>query len=124
MTQIILNGTHMPQISGDKYACYEELLGEYITMISCRMVLEIRGKVWKARAYYDWLPNDVYTAALVTLRSGRPFPAAVLPDNSSEMIASTFMVESLTPATFAFDDNGEAVWRGLGFLLREVRPHA
>ena len=123
MTQLILDELYMPQVSGDRYACWEDLLGETVTMISGRMVSEVRGKVWRARVQYDWLPTSVYTKALNVLRSGDPFRAAVLPSNGQELISSTFLVESLTPATFAFADNGEAVWRGLAFQIREVEPH-
>lgn len=123
MTQMIINGTYLPQISGDRYACWEDLLGENVTMISGRAVFEVRGKIWRARAAFDWIPADTYTALLSVLRSGKAFSASVLPDNGEEMVASTFLVESMTPATFAFED-GEAVWRGLSFQIREVNPHA
>lgn len=123
ITQIILNGTYLPQRSNDQYACWEDLLGEQLTMISGRVVFECRGKVWRAKCSYDLLQDDVYRAALAVLRSGEPFQAAVLPDNGDEMVSSIFMVESLTPATFAFSDGGKAVWRGLAFQIREVDPH-
>ena len=87
------------------------------------MVKEVRGKVWRVKYSYDVLEDHVYLPALQVLRSGKPFQAAVLPDNSGEMISSTFMVESITPAYFAFDDGGKAVWHELAFELREVSPH-
>ena len=123
MTQLILEDVYMPQVSGDRYSCWEDLLGETVTMISGRVVSEIRGKVWRASAQYDWLPAATYQKALNILRSGDTFRAAVLPSTGSELVSSTFLVESLTPATFAFSDNGEAIWRGLAFTLREVEPH-
>ena len=58
------------------------------------------------------------------LRSGKAFPASVLPDNGGEMVSSTFMVERMTPAAFGFADGGRAIWRGLSFQIREVEPHA
>lgn len=123
ITQIIINGKYLPQRSNDQYSCWEDLLGEKISMISGRVVFEIRGKVWRAQCAYDLLDDELYRAVLADLRSGKAFPAAVLPDNSDEMVSSVFMTESLTPATFAFADNGKAVWHGLAFQIREVEPH-
>lgn len=123
MTQLILDELYMPQVSGDRYSCWEDLLGETVTMISGRMVSEVRGKIWRASVRYDWLPAELYQKVLAVLRGGDSFPAAVLTSLSGELVSSTFLVESLTPATFAFADNGEAVWRGLAFQIREVDPH-
>lgn len=128
--QIILNNQiYLPRRSNDNYACWEEELAELLVMTSGRMVKELRNqgkryKVWKAKCTYDALDEATYRAALAVLRSGETIQASVLPDNSDEMVASTFHVESLTPATFAFEKNGKAVWHGLAFQLREVNPHA
>lgn len=124
MTQIILDGVYLPQMSHDRYACWEEELAETVTMVSGRVVKEIRGTVWKARWACDVLDDETYKAALAVLRSGASFPAAVLPDNGGELVSSTFLVESITPATFAFAASGKAIWRGLAFQIREVEPHA
>lgn len=126
--QLILDGVYMPPVSGDRYSCPEVPLTTQVEMISGRVVTEVRNsggryKVWKPSASYDYIEDATYRAALAVLRSGKPFPAVVLPDNSTEMVSGAFLVESLTPATFAFDDGG-AVWRGLAFQLREVSPHA
>lgn len=128
--QVILNGTiYLPRRSLDNYSCWEEELSTTKIMISGRAVKELRNKgsrfkVWKVRAAYDGLTDEVYRGALAILRSGKSFPATVLPDNADEMVAGTFLVESLTPATFQFEANGKAVWHGLAFTLREVQPHA
>lgn len=122
--QIILDGVYLPQRSNGNYACWEDLLSVEVPMISGRVVREIRGRVWRARCTYDVLSDETYQAALAVLRSGKAFPASVLPDNGAEMISSTFLVESLTPATFGFRDGNRAIWRGLSFRIREVDPHA
>jgi len=130
MQQIILQGgIALPRRSNDCYACYEEELSQTIVMASGRMVKELRNrggrfKIWKVRCSYDLLEDEVYRAALALLRSGTAFHAAVLPDNGAEMVSATFLTEELTPATFAFEEGGNAVWRGLAFTLREVSPHA
>lgn len=123
MTQLVLEGMALPETWGDKYACWEEILSVQLDMISGRRVIEERGAVWKIKWSYDYLDNDTTRALLAVLRSRRPILAAALPDNSSEMISSTFVVESLTDPTFLFDDNGTPCWHGLGFVLREEEPH-
>ena len=122
--QIILDGVYLPKRSNSNYACWEDLLGVEVTMISGRVVRELRGKVWRARCTYDVLDDATYKAALAVLRSGKAFQASVLPDNGGEMVSSTFMVERMTPAAFGFADGGRAIWRGLSFQIREVEPHA
>lgn len=124
MTQIILDGIPLPEASFSKYACWEELLSVQVEMISGRMITEIRGKVWKATWSYDYLDNNTTKRILAVLRSGKTFIAAVLPDNSNKMISSTFLVENQTRPTFLCSDNGEPLWHGLSFTIREVKPHA
>ena len=116
ITQINLDGVRFPRVSGERYACWEEDL-------SGRMVEEVRGKVWRVRYSCDVLDEATHQLAMAALRSRGPLPATVLPDTGGDPITSTFFVDSLTPAAFAFEENGKAVWRGLGFTLREVRPH-
>lgn len=127
MNQIILNGILLPQASFDKYACWEEALTRQLDMISGRRVLERIGKkwkVWRVRWAYDYLEDETCRPVLATLRSGGPFIASVLPDSADGMVTSSFVAESITEPTFLIDDNGRAVWHGLGFTLREEYPHA
>ena len=124
MTQIILNGISLPETSYDRYACWEDVLSVNVEMITGRMVTEVRGKVWRAKWSYDYLDNQTTRDILSILRSGDPIQAAVLPDNSDRMISSRFLVDSITNPTFLCSDNGEPLWHGLGFTLREVNPHA
>ena len=128
MTQMIIDGIYLPVSSGDRFACWEEELSTTVEMISGRLVREVRNqggrfKVWRARNSFDYLDPDVYRPLLQVLRSGKVFTAVVLPDDGGEMVSGSFMVTSLSPATFAFRDGGEAVWRGLAFEIREVEPH-
>ncbi len=127
MDQILLNGFRLPQVSFDQYACWEEPLTRQVTMASGRVVLERIGtayKVWKARWSYDYLEDEICRPTLEILRSGGPVISSVLPDNGNEMITSTFIVESITEPTFLIDDGNRPIWHGLGFVLREERPHA
>lgn len=123
MTQIILNGIALPEASGDQYSCWEEELSVQVDMISGRRVVEQRGLVWRVSWAYDYLDNDTTSRLLAVLRSGAPFVATVLPDNSLQTVTSSFLTERLTPPTFLFDDNGTPCWHGLAFTLREEMPH-
>lgn len=130
MTQIILESrVYLPRRSRDQYSCWEDVLATTLTMISGRQVTELANngkgyKVWKVSCTYDALPEKIYLESLEILRSGKAFTATVLPDNSRDMVTARFMVESMTPASFAFEDSGRPVWHGLSFTLREVAPHA
>lgn len=126
---MIIEGIYLPQQDGDAYSCWETPLVTNIEMISGRVVQEVRGsggryKVWRARIAFDLLDNGTFRAIYPVLKSGGPFSAFVLPPHQEELIAGTFLLESISEPTFAFDDRGEAVWRGLAFQIREVSPHA
>ena len=120
--QISIENIPLPRVSGDRYACWEDSLGVNLTMISGRWVEEIRGRVWRARYTCDVLDDEVYKPLLSTLRRGGSFVATVLTD-TGETVTSKFVRESLTPATFAFEDGGRAVWHKLSFQIREEESH-
>lgn len=123
MTQLIIDGVALPEVSGDKYSCYEDLLTKSVEMISGRIVHEVRGKVWVATYAYDYMGNDLCRRALAVLRSGRSFPAQILPDNGDDLITIQALCTDLTPPTFAFSKNGVGLWHNLAFSIREVSPH-
>ncbi len=122
MTQINLNGLNLPEVSRDRYSCWEEDLSVQVEMISGRVVIESRGKVWKASYQYDYMGNTLLRLLLKELRSGAPVMATVLTD-SGETVTGRFVVESVTQPTFAFSRGGEGLWHNVGFTLREERPH-
>ena len=123
MTQLILNGLYLPETSKDKYQCRPSELSVSLDMISGRRIKEIRGCVQVITYSYDYLGNDLCRQVLLVLRSGKPFPVTYLPDDSDTMQTGTFLLESLTPPTFAFSKDGTGLWHNLSFTLREVRPH-
>lgn len=123
VTQMILDGVKLPQSSHDRYACWEEDLSVQVDMISGRRVIESRGKIWKASYSFDYMGNEKLRQVLAVLRSGAPFPATVLPDNSDEPVTSIFLVESITQPTFAFSRGGVGLWHNLAFTIREEEPH-
>ena len=121
---LIINGIYCPEPDFDGYRAWEDKLREQVTMISGRIVEEVRGKVWRVE-YTSGRMSDALTRQLLTaLRAKGSKPVTFLPDDSDDMKASTFLVESLTPPTLAFFDGTEPVWTGLAFTLREVKPHA
>lgn len=122
MTQINLNGLNLPEVSRDRYSCWEEDLSVQVEMISGRVVIESRGKVWKVSYQYDYMGNTLLRLVLKELRSAAPVMATVLTD-SGETVTGRFVVESVTQPTFAFSRGGEGLWHNVGFTLREERPH-
>lgn len=122
---LIVNDILLPEPDIDGYHAYEDVLKVQLTMISGRMVEEVRGVVWRVDYTSGAMVDSTRRLALAALRSQRPVTAVFLPDNGTELISSAFLVESLTPPVLAFvDDDGTPVWTGLAFSLREVRPHA
>lgn len=123
MTQLIIDGVALPEVSRDQYSCGEELLTKSVEMISGRMVQECSGKVWVATYAYDYMGNALCRQVLAVLRSGRSFTAQVLPDTGDSLITITAICTDLTRPTFAFSRDGVAMWHNLAFSIREVDPH-
>lgn len=121
---LIIDEILVPEPDFNGYHAYEDTLREQITMISGRMVEEVRGKVWRIDYTSDRMSDSETKRLLAALRSKGGKTVAFLPDNGDELIPSTFLVESLTPPVLAFFDGTEPVWKGLAFSLREVKPHA
>ena len=124
MTQLIINGVYLPTIDAGRYKAYLSQLGQSVDMISGRRIVEIRGNVWTIEASYRYLFDSVYLPVLEQLRKGVSFPVSFLPDDSTEMRTSMFLVEQLTPASYEATIDGKAIWSGLSFTLREVKPSA
>ena len=121
---LIINGIYCPEPDFDGYNAYESILREQVPMISGRLVEEVRGKVWRIDYTSGRIRDSVVQQLLEALRASGSKAVTFLPDNSDDMIPSTFLVESLTPPTLSFFDGSEPVWTGLSFTLREVKPHA
>lgn len=121
---LIIGGWPLPEPPFDKYKCGEDPGDVKIEMISRRMVQEIRGgAIYRVSYAHDYLEDSVLRPVLAVLRSGAPFLATVLPDNSDTPVTSSFLVESMTDPTLLALDGTEPIWHGLAFTLREERPH-
>ena len=103
MTQLIVNGTYLPQTSNDKYSSRPEQLGEQLEMISGRMVTEIRGIVQVITYSYDKMPDETYRALLTALRSQAAIDVVYLPDDSDTMATGKFICTEFPAPTFAFE---------------------
>lgn len=126
MTQLIIDGITMPEVSKNKYKAEEVPLSVITEMISGRVTIEERGKVWQITSSYQHLydPDGTILPSLLNkLRSSRPFLVTFLPDNGTELISSTFIVTSLTSPSMNFSAGGIAYWTGLAFTIREEEPH-
>ena len=125
--QLILNGILLPEASGDKFSCWEEILTRQVTMITGRVVLESlepEARIWRASYVFDYMGNELLRQVLAVLRSGAPFPATVLPDDRDEPVSSVFICDSLTNPSYAFSEDGVGLWHNLAFTIREEEPHA
>ena len=124
----------LPYTTYDNYSFYYEPIGEHIEMLSGRVVWEHRGMVKKIEYAYDYMPHDLWKRLSNVLRSGHPFSAYYLRDDSEYTLEfDTFVCESLTPPKFAYAvpelDFGEGdirpamgVWHGIQFTLRQYMP--
>lgn len=126
MIQLILAGIRMPEVSKNKYKAEEVPLSKLVEMISGRVTLEERGKVWTITSAYNYLydpDGTVLPQVLNTIRGGKPFIVNFLPDNGKELITSTFVTTAYTSPSMSFSVNGVPYWTGLSFTLREEDPH-
>lgn len=123
MTQIIINQRAFPEVSRDRYSCWEEELSVQIDMISRRRVIETRGKVWKASYSYDYMGKQPLREVLDLLHSGVPLLCNVLTPKSDELYTAYFVVENVSGPTMAFSRKDHAFWHNISFTLREERPH-
>ena len=132
MTQLILDtgneGITLPEVIKGAYKPRKEDLGETVTMISGRMVKELRGRVWRisyARGWFDDIEKDKVIAACERGRE-QPITCQFLPPNGTEFITSKFFVTDFTYPVFQWSTEGETpkpLWVNFAVELREVKPH-
>lgn len=126
MTQLVLGGLLMPEVSKNKYKAEEVPLSKIVEMISGRSVIEERGKVWVISSSYNYLydrDGTTLPAVLALLRSSKPIVVGFLPDNGNELLTSKFVVTALTSPSMSFSAEGVPYWTGLAFTLQEEDPH-
>lgn len=122
--QLNINNVNLPNVKGGNYSASEELLTKQIEMASGRMVEEIRGKVWTIQYNYPGnFTNDVYLPLMETLRGRGGFQVTFLPDNGDDLITSTFLCTKREAPKYIMEHQGNPIWAGISFTLREVTPH-
>ena len=123
MTQLIVNGTTMPYVKAGGYSCRTEVLSEAVTMISGRMVEEIRGEVYVIDYAIESMAMTTYQALVNALRSGGAITCSFLPDDGSALLTSDFICTARPAPTFFMEHLSEPIWKDITFQLREVAPH-
>ena len=122
--QLIVNGVEAPTTTMDRYQCFEEPLKEVLIMADGSVTEEVVGYVWRVVYSYDKMPDAVYKALRSVITRGGIKQVSCLPDDGrEELISSTFLVESYSPASLQFYLNGVPRWHNFSFALREVTPH-
>lgn len=127
MTQLIINGTILPELEGEGYKCYPDDLSEELRMASGRLVTEVGHKITTIKAGpYGIMENSYKNTILSALRSGAVLTVLYLPDGGDELQAGTFKCsgKELTPPGFAHSKGNTSYWRGLSFILRAVNSIA
>lgn len=131
MTQLVIGGVPLPEVSRDQYRCWPDQLTRQLDMVSGRRTLETIGNkwnIWRISYSYDYMGEELMRMALAVLRGGAPFLVTFLPDNSDEVETSSFVAENISPPSMAFSrrkgDTEKAFWHKIAFSLREEYPHA
>ena len=129
MTQLILDSggysIRLPESIKKGYTAYEEDLSEDVTMISGRVVRELRGVVWRIEYQYGYFSEEEKNRVIAACRKGRqqPITCAFLPPDSDAMLVSTFLVTSFQSPRFMWSTDGKPLWADFSIQLREVNPH-
>ena len=132
MTQLILDtsndGIYLPEVIKGAYKPRKEDLGETVTMISGRMVKELRGRVWRISYSRGWFDDTTKNRVLAACERGRqePITCQFLSPTESDLLTSEFFVVDMQYPTFQWSMEGETpvpMWVNFGVELREVKPH-
>lgn len=126
MTQLIIEGTVYPEAVGNdgEYTCEDEVLSEQETMISGRIVEEVRGIVKRITYSYKWFDDTMMRKCLNDLKGKRVVNVTFLQPDTDERITSSFLCTSIPNPRYKMSIEGTPYWTDISFSLREVRPHA
>lgn len=126
MTQLIIEGLKLPEVTKGSYSAHYKPLNLLTEMASGRMTIETKGFVWMVYASYYYIPDEdgtIMPLLLRFLRRGDPIIVSFLPDDSKEMVTAKFIVTELSNPSYFFESDGIPYWTGLSFTLREEEPH-
>lgn len=133
MIQLIVDGMELPESKKGGYKVAVEDLSIDFTMISGRLVRELRGSVYVVNYQYGFFNDDDKNRLLAILNRGKSQPISchfLLPD-SNELTHADCIVTAIKLPVFRWSrvvgDDGEdvvkPVWADFSFELREVVPH-
>ena len=124
MLQLTLDGMELPEARKGAYRAWREDLGVEVSMISGRLVKEIRGTVWRVVYQYGYFSDSERRRVIESCRKGRaqPIVCAFLPPDRDELISKEFFITSFTEPKFMWSSDGTPVWGDFAIELREVKP--
>lgn len=120
VTQLVINETPYPE--SDDYKVYPEELGEQLTMISGRLVEEVRGTVDIIEYSYKYFDKDLMRKCLSDLRSKQVLEVTYLVPESDEMKQGRFICTSKPTPRFGFSVDAESYFVEISFTLRQEVP--
>lgn len=135
MTQLILDTTgynvQLPETHKGGYKADTEDLSVEVTMITGRIVKEIRGSVWRVSYQYGYFDDALKNDFIAACEKGRkqPITCGFLPQESTEALKySDFFVTSFRRPKFMWSKEGAEgtpvpLWGDFYVELREVEPH-
>lgn len=134
MTQLILDvdgsAVTLPESQKGGYRAWIDALSQEVTMVSGRLVKELRGNVWRVSCQYGFFDDEMKNKVIAACEKGRGLPirCGFLPPNSAGPLTySDFFVTSFTYPKFMWSRNADSgpvpLWADFSLELREVRPH-
>lgn len=141
MIQLVLDtdglNVTLPESRKGGYTPSEEDLSVDVSMVSGRMVRELKGVVWVINYQYGYFNDEDKNKVISACKKGRttPITCLFLPPDSSEMKSSKFFVTDFVFPKFmwskphivesggSFVDEPVPMWGDFSVTLREVIPH-
>lgn len=118
MTQLIINGTALPEASNDRYAAKKEESSTLLRMTSGRQVEEVGYKFWSVEYSYDYFSESLMRTILTDLND--EVSVSFLTPDSDELQTGIFRCTKKPLPSFKFSRSGKAYWHNISFRLEGV----
>lgn len=138
MTQLILDTAEhnlsVPESIKGGYTAKREPLSEEISMISGRLVRELRGNVWMVSYQYGYFDDEMKNKVIAICEKGKKEAincGFLPPESGGELTYSDFLVTEFSYPKFMWSRktaDGEGnytpipMWADFSITLREVKP--
>lgn len=121
---LVINNILIPDMEKDSLTIYEQPLDQSLRMISGRMVIEERGRIWVIKANFEDIDTQLLQELTASLKSNWIHNIAFLPpDGGKNVISSRFVLtQQPTPALRSWQDEYPA-WASLSYTFEEEEPH-